>query len=948
MIRLDRVELLHWDLQPHQVLPLAHGVTMLTGENGSGKTSILDAIKVGLGANRLGNERKISEYVLKQARPVAMIRILVDNRPDPQTRRRPFDPLASLSSDTVTLAVVFRAIEEKEYSRDYYILDGDIVPLEGAPSRDKSKNSASVKPLPNATEYRARLRKVGIGPHYLKLLSLRQGQAAALCTYDEGELFDKLFDIIGGHQALEEWERRLFVLGEQQREQKEVEKDLNAARGELSLLADKVRHHENYLSHLAKFKAIARAKPHVALADARKQVEQLRHRIHKIEQEILSLTKTKKDADSRAEQCRLKLSEIEERQRNLHHSLNQSKEKWRQTVEERARVLARLGELDRLKKAATGIEPIHPATIEEEIETARVEVARGQANQTARDLDSAQIAREIASIDKGLLPFPAEVDEFREKLRAEGIPHHILAEVLEVSDSDWTEAIEGYLGRYRFAVLVQDPGAWPQAAALAREARYPHGVLAPDVRGSSPTDEQSLASIIEIKEARYRSLLARLLRPVRPSDPPRPYSPTKRGVLLANDGFAVSRIEAHAARENRFYLGRSARERRKKELEERCERIERQSVEWRAKQEVLKQSIARLVEDLEAQHCRLRWEAAAGEHADMQSSGAALEEREARLEEGIQATEGDLETIGFEASDTRTDKGKAENKSSTAAEKLGRLADDQRDAENEKDEADEALGLLLAEELPPLDDEIHSLIDEGHSIRTLSSMEKPIADTLGDFTEEEKDPNLPLNLSRQQSEVEAVTERIERMTVNLKETREAAEEAKGQYQETTRRVFRHYFTKLKQAAAEIDFKLGGQLEPREDGRFKCAIHVRVGQKVPVHYRSNELSDGQKAALSILMGMTAVSLESDAAGFFLIDEPFSQSDVVKINELGQAIARTGAQYLVSMPLSADLEQCRDWLQATLTTTKTDGGFDINGRPALAPPIKLGFASGARDD
>ena len=41
MIRLDRAELLHWDIQPHQVLPLATGITLLTGENGSGKSSIL-------------------------------------------------------------------------------------------------------------------------------------------------------------------------------------------------------------------------------------------------------------------------------------------------------------------------------------------------------------------------------------------------------------------------------------------------------------------------------------------------------------------------------------------------------------------------------------------------------------------------------------------------------------------------------------------------------------------------------------------------------------------------------------------------------------------------------------------------------------------------------------------------------------------------------------------
>ena len=79
MIRLDRVELLHWDIQAHQVLPLATGITLLTGENGSGKSSILDGIKVALGVTRLGGGRDIEKYLSNQARPVAMVRVVADN-----------------------------------------------------------------------------------------------------------------------------------------------------------------------------------------------------------------------------------------------------------------------------------------------------------------------------------------------------------------------------------------------------------------------------------------------------------------------------------------------------------------------------------------------------------------------------------------------------------------------------------------------------------------------------------------------------------------------------------------------------------------------------------------------------------------------------------------------------------------------------------------------------
>ena len=121
----------------------------------------------------------------------------------------------------------------------------------------------------------------------------------------------------------------------------------------------------------------------------------------------------------------------------------------------------------------------------------------------------------------------------------------------------------------------------------------------------------------------------------------------------------------------------------------------------------------------------------------------------------------------------------------------------------------------------------------------------------------------------------------------------------------------------------------------------------IDQKPPVHYASPDLSEGQKAALSILMAMTAVSLESDGAGFFLVDEPFSASDVYKINELGSFLARTKAQYLVSMPTSSDIAHCGDWLSATWISTKSPGGFDATGRPVVATRLKLNFSHGTRD-
>jgi hypothetical protein len=264
-------------------------------------------------------------------------------------------------------------------------------------------------------------------------------------------------------------------------------------------------------------------------------------------------------------------------------------------------------------------------------------------------------------------------------------------------------------------------------------------------------------------------------------------------------------------------------------------------------------------------------------------------------------------------------------------------------------QAESVLGKLLANRPPEPHTATRAVIEEGHSLSILKAQLAELVVNAGAFTEDERDPMLPINHQRQSSEVAAVEERLKKLADSMERTRQAAERAHHDYQQATRLIFRGYFARLKADADQLGYRIEGELVNNENGRFKCEMRVGIEQKSSVSYASPDLSGGQKAALSILMAMTAVSLDSaEGSGFFLVDEPFSASDVYKINELGEFLARTKAQYLISMPTSSDVAQCGDWLSATWTSTKSPGGFDAAGRPVLAPPIKLGFARGARDD
>lgn len=940
MIRLDRVELLHWDVQPHQSLPLARGVTLLTGENGSGKTSILDGLKVALGASRLEGDRSVEEYLSRQARPVAMIRVLADNRPAPGTRRRPFDRLGDLSDDLVSLAVVFRAEEEGRYRRDYYILDGDrIPPLE--PGR------RTPAPLASAADYRARLARVGITARYLKLLTLPQGQIAGLCRNDPAALFDDLYDIIGGRQALDAWEKRLAELKDAQRRQAQVADELARARDRLSALASRAARHEDWRRAVARVEAHRAAAPHLELREARARVETLTSTIERADAAARRHDDEIRLASEASAEASGTVRATADARATLAERIAALRDERDAAMRAEVKATARWGQLDELRMAADGIEAEDAGHLAAEDERLRTALAKLGADREALAGERAQVQADLARVNDGILPWPDEVERFRGRLRSEGIAHHLLAELLDVREDRWRAAVEGYLGRFRFAVAVPDPASWARAARLAREQAYPHGVLAPDVRGHSPADADSLLGIVEVHDPDYRPLVARLLRPVIAGEPPDPLEPVRRGEMLAADGFIVSRVEARRAVAETHFLGRDALEKRKRQLGARLDELVRLETDRAAQEGDVRRVLGDVLRRQAAQRALGAWEAVRDEHERVAVDKVRHAGEVARLAAEIARASEEDKRREREGTDAEKRQEAAAGKAQAAEEAARQRRAEAEAASVELENAQVDLARLLGEPPAPPSEATTDVLAEVGSAGTLKALLRALEQQLSGYDEADRDTLLPLNFERQRGEVGAVEERLQQLDAALAETRAAAESAREEYQQATRRVFRAYFARLRQDAKELDFTVDGELVPADNGRFRCEVRVGVGEKAPVHYGSGELSGGQKAAVSILMAMTAVSLESDGAGFFLVDEPFSASDVYKINELGSFLDRTGAQYLVSMPTSSDLEQCGPWLSAVWTCTKTRGGYDEARRPVLAPLVKLSFAPGARD-
>ncbi len=935
-MRFTRLELLNWDIQSNQVVVLQPGVNLLTGENGSGKTSILDAIKVVLGGTRIGGDRSVEDYLATVAAPFAMIRLVADNEPAEDSRKRPFDVVQPSEEDLFTLAVIYEATEDG-YTPRWYFCPGDVSPLQ----RGFEGRSFTTK-----GDYTARLQKLGMGPSFRKLLCTPQGQVAALCSHDSRELFDLLFDFIGGKKVLDDWEILRKDFERQQRSRDDRGQILERREAELGGLRNLLRAHERYRSHLERHDLATQAVPIARSREARATLSQIEQHIEQLDERARVAVDEGREARE-ALQTIAKLSqEAAERDEELKRRGVDLDQRWRALEGERAKHQAKLDHLEQLRREVSEVEPRDLEALIEQRTICEDQQADLRAEGSALDQRTEELRAEKARLEKGLLTPPEGVDDFRAALRTHEVPHHLLMDLIEPLSPDerTRRALESYLGDFRFAVAVPDIESFVRATALAREHRFPFYVLAPDVRSPAPTSgEHPFLDQVRVGDPKYRGLVTRVLRGVRWLEGKVETTQRERGVIRVDaEGFVLDRKGGRHQGTDRFYLGRDALERRRLQLEADLRECEERRQTVTVALGELTQKRNELNAAIVLEERRRRWIARAQEHAHLAELVASLSQQLQELELERQQHRDALESQKRRQLDLGASRAREEERAKSADARASKHSTEVDKQRGERERAQRRLAETVEQDPEEPSEAARSFAIE-HPLAVLENILASEERNLKGFREAERDPNLPANVTTLDRQVEAVRGELERLDADVDRAREAAERAHDQYKTATRRIFRRYFASLTQAGEPLGFTIDGSLRPREDGRFTVDVTAAAGEKALVPYSSPSLSGGQKAALSMLMAMTTLRVHhaDGGPGFFLIDEPFSASDTHKIQELGAFLARTGAQYIVSMPTTEELRRCGSWLQAVLTCTLTPGGRDASGRLRIAPPVKCSY-------
>lgn len=291
-----------------------------------------------------------------------------------------------------------------------------------------------------------------------------------------------------------------------------------------------------------------------------------------------------------------------------------------------------------------GREPADPAA---ETQTVTAEVSDASMEKARSDLRIGELKelldesyRERKELQEGLLRYPAAVEKLRAALRSEGIEPEVLAELLEVAEEQHQELVESWLGNSRFALLVPRDG-YARALEIYHEQESDvDGVFLPNLAAIHEKEIRpgSLAEMVAAANPDARRLVTQHLGDVirtELSELLREDRSVTESALQYRDA-AVVRAEKDARL--RWYLGRRARERRLAAVEEAIEADEAALRAERAHEEELTAKLSRLREA----------ERLLAELDQLGDAAARLATIEKELQ-SLEARIADMDTTGFES-----------------------------------------------------------------------------------------------------------------------------------------------------------------------------------------------------------------------------------------------------------------------------------------------------------
>ncbi|MFG6463882.1 ATP-binding protein [Roseateles sp. DXS20W] len=927
MFHLQSLELLHWDYCQRVTLPLDGAIITIAGPNGSGKTTLLDAMRTLLGLECSGG-RTYKTYARHANAETAWLRALVDNRP--RSRQNSSRPFASslLYADQVTLAC---RIERHggDWVRRYVILDGvhEIEQLAEKGDRDWLGIEA----------WKKRLEAAGLTRAIGRVLALEQGQTDRLCELSPKELLRLVFEVFGDQEVLDRYEQ---ARSHQQQLGKEVEQaaaELAHTQAQLSDLANRVNSHRQYQLKVQERERLAtEVLPVLRWSEARERITRDARELHR--QRLFASGDIKALSEKRAalhslftaqEAAKERLKALDGERREARAAFDAAREAERPAEA----LVKREDEL----KALADVEA-DAAALTAKMQELATERDRLRADYTRASDKAAKAQTALGELSgKRLPPPPPEVAPMKRALDDAGIAHYLVADSIDIADETWRAAAEGLLRPSRWVVVLKHRSDEGRAFDIAAKQRYRHYVVS-DTAPVTQAPAGTLLAALNVS-APLPAWLARQLGGIRcvtsteegakvggewiTTDAyyrdgrggrsvfvePRDHQfgasavDSRRGALEAElarwDGelSRIAKAQAEVERQFKDVQRAAVGHKAAQELSERADEF----AEARTRLPVLRQARAEAstrMSALDSEHERVVRESTRSEQA-YEGAQIALKDGEGSAAGRLREHEAKREALRKASQESRKQKAQFPPAWVTPAA-LAAVRDEFENARQAEIRAHH-----VDQELQTGHWEVDASVVERHARMAAQVHEQD--SQLSDRRASNEMARIAAFNARERY-IDVLRATVRRYKKNVAELGELA----GTTAEAVLPHLDNDDTVLAQAGLQVKFNFDGKGE--------------------VGLNDGEASGGQQVLKSLILLVGLMKDDETPGGFVFIDEPFAHLDVRNIQLVGHFLRSTRAQYLLTTPITHNVEVFEP-SEITLVTSKKPRG------ERWAPPIAV---------
>jgi chromosome segregation ATPase len=936
MFHLQTLELVHWDYCQRVSLPLDASIITIAGPNGSGKTTLLDAMRTLLGL-KCSQPRDFKTYARHAGAKVAWLRAIVDNKPHTrQTSSRPF-ARRLLYSDQVTLAC---RIDRNggDWQRRYMVVEGDVSIEQLGERPDKELQVMGVE------AWSRMLADAGLSPAIAKVLSLEQGQTDRLCEYSPKELLRLVFDVFGDQEVLNHYDTAREHQQQLNREMQQAEKELDHSKIQLSELQNKVTNYRNWQNkvqererlatevlpvlewHGRRIKFTERSREH---RRQRHQVAQSKAERAQKNAELLALLEARTKAE--AEEARL----LQERDIAATH-----RDRTRDFEHPLENLVKRETELLALVDIGSDVDALN-----KHLEELRAQEEAQQGKQ--RDLLQKQkrLTQTLSGLEgQKSPPLPEDARRLRQCLQAAGVGHRFLAEVVEVKNEHWRAAVEGVLRPLRWMVLLEKDSDLGRADDIASAERYRHYTVAPGETVPAAEPHSLLAQVqFDSKLPRW---VIQQLQNLRCVDDPAVGRQTSGNWITPQaytfDGRGARSVWVEP-REHQF--GAAALQAQRDALERDLRRVDDEL--GPATQALI--TVKRQIED-----CK---QALAGHSAAQELARRSDEYSAARQALPAAKQARIAAALRWQTLDREYGSAKGAHQSADSSYRNEEAALRKRFAEADRIAAE------LAQRRQQLTADVDASQHRRRQIppgwRTPEVLRALVAKYSNDTQAKLRLEAVEVDLAQDTWEKDStVEERYRRMEATVRDqgyslddhkvknaqAATAVLKARESYIEVLRSTVRRYRNNIQELGALAGVEVAAELPSLENDDTVLAqaglrVNFNFDGKGTIGLNDGEASGGQQVIKSLILLVGLLKDEDSASGgFVFIDEPFAHLDVRNIQLVGHFLRSTQAQYVLTTPITHNLEVFEP-AEITLVTSKKPRDS------RWAPPIAVAKRRGA---